>query len=98
MDEAHVRLERNDARGVPLLIENARYTYERSIAARGRLEKYLVDLEGQFDRLQDAATEAAFREQSRDLGRRLDEMAAPLEIIGRRLDRYALSVKERAME
>ena len=92
LDEIHVRVERNDARGVPGVIENARYTYEASFAARGRIERYLVDLGAEIDRVDDDAVRGTLDEQSRDLRSRLDELAGPLEIAGRRLDRYSLRV------
>ena len=88
MDEIHVRIERNDARGIPGVTENALYKYEASVATRDRIERYLVDLGAEIDRVDDDAVRGTLDEQSRDLRRRLDELTGPLEVVGRRLDRY----------
>lgn len=88
LDEVHVRVARDDASGVPGMIENARYKYEASVATRGRIERYLIDLEAEIDRVDDDAVRGTLDEQSRDLRRRLDELTGPLDVVGRRLDRY----------
>lgn len=92
LDELHVLIERGESRGVPLLLENSSYKHEDALASRIRLRGYLADLGESIERIDDRPAKESLQEQSMDLRRRVEDLAAPLDIAGSRLNRYAQRV------
>jgi len=92
LDELHVLIERGESRGVPLLLENSSYKHEDALATRIRLRGYLADLGESIERIDDRPAKETLQEQSIDLRRRVEDLTAPLDIAGSRLDRYAQRV------
>jgi hypothetical protein len=92
LDELHVLIERGESRGVPLLLENSSYKHEDALATRNRLRGYLADLGESIERIDDRSAKDSLQGQSMDLRRRVEDLAAPLDIAGSRLARYAQRV------
>ena len=92
LDELHVLIERGESRGMPLLLENSSYKHEDALAARNRLRGYLADLGESIERIDDRPAKDSLQGQSMDLRRRVEDLAAPLDIAGSRLNRYAQRV------
>ena len=92
LDELHVLIERGESRGAPLLLENSSYKHDDALAARIRLKGYLADLGESIQRIDDRPAKDTLQGQSMDLRRRVEDLAAPLDIAGSRLNRYAQSV------
>lgn len=98
LDESHVLIERDDCRGLPGRLETSRYKHEDALAARSRLEGYLAGLVESIDRIDNRPAKDSLQEQAMDLRRRVQDLAAPLDIAGRRRDRYDLSAGAPAVE
>jgi hypothetical protein len=92
LDELHVLIERGESCGVPRLLENSSYKHEDALAARIRLRGYLADLGESIERTVERPAKDTLQTQSMDLRRRVEDLAPPLDIAGRRLSRYAQRV------
>jgi len=92
LDELHVLIERGESTGVPLLLENSSYKHQDTLAARIRLRGYLADLGEGIERIDDRPAKDSLQVQAMDLRRRVEDLAAPLDIAGSRLNRYAQRV------
>jgi hypothetical protein len=92
LDEIHVLIDRSDFRRLPQQLEIAHYKYEDAVAAPNRLKGYLADLGESIERIETHQMKDTLRKQAMDLRRRVEDLAAPLDIAGSRLNRYAQRV------
>ena len=97
LDELHVLIERGESTGAPLLLENSSYKHQDALAARIRLRGYLADLGEDIDRIDDRPAKDSLQVQAMDLRRRVEDLAAPLDIAGSRLNWYAQRVAAGAL-
>ena len=93
LDELHVLIERGESRGVPPMLENC--VYKHAGRAR-RADPSQADTLPTSEKASNGSTtrqmKDTLQEQSMDLRRRVEDLAAPLDIAGSRLNRYAQRV------